>query len=158
MMENIVFFDKEHRDFYEANGVGQDSYRQGLMYLLGLTEDTSNHLNEIYVPGEGIKREVIQADWVTGETGRLLVLAFNLWNDYRHGLNDSQFDERSLDSLSSGELIEIINNESWNTVTNIFGGSLGFYYLQAINIRFNIDRGEAARRFAEGLINKSSGE
>lgn len=116
-MINLEFKDQEHEIFFKEKCSESDVYKNSLVYLIGLTADTRNHFSEILID-DGINSEIFQKGWLTGETTRLLTLGYNLWNGYVH-------EEE---------------NRYLNRVDNIFSGELAFYYLQAVNIRFDIDK------------------
>lgn len=149
-MENkLTFIDTKHEEFYEKHGAEGDSYKKSFVYLIGLTEDTRNHYPSIFSEG-GINREVINEGWLTGETTRLLILAFNLWNGYKFGYSDPINDEKNLEDMSKDELVSIVQSGFNNSVDQLFLGELGYYYLQGVNLRFNLDKKEASRQqFAE---------
>lgn len=60
-----------------------DAYHRALLYLLGLTPDTRNHIDELFdFADDTINPDALHAAWQTGGTSRICRLAFNLWNDY----------------------------------------------------------------------------
>lgn len=125
-MKEVIFKNEKHEEFYFINKVGNDVYKNALIYLVGLTDDTRNHFSEI-LSTEGIDVEVLRAGWITGETRRLLILGFNLYNGYMYESEGSK------------------NDIDLNTVSEIFSGELAYYYLQAIDIRFDVYKNERKR-------------
>lgn len=156
-MKELVFINPDHEDFYMKNKTDSDVYRNSLFYLIGLTEDTRNHFLEIYSEG-GINRSVINSAWVTGETMRLLILGFNLFNGYRYGYSDPKNDEIDYEDFSKDQLIEMVKFGFRNNIDWIFSGGLGYYYFQAINIRFKITEGEKNRKELDSIIERMSTE
>lgn len=154
MANNLEFLNKEHKDFYVMNSDQGDSYKKSLVYLVGLTEDTRSHYSDI-LTNEGINRAIFNEGWLTGETTRLLILAFNLWNGFTFGYSDSRNDEKDLEDMTKEELAEIIRSGSRNSVDELFSGELGYYYLQAVNLRFNLDKNEESRKQFAAMIEKT---
>ena len=86
-MEKINFKDLKHKEFYIMNvlDVKQelDVYNKSLIYLLGLSEDTRNHFNNIYdVEKREINIEELNAPWQTSGSLAITRLAFNLFNGF----------------------------------------------------------------------------
>lgn len=120
-MKELTFIDNAHVNFYSEHSKENDVYKNSLVYLIGLTEDTRNHFSEILTQ-DGINLDVFNNGWITGETRRLLILGFNLWNGYLYGSENNE------------------KNTSLNAVDEIFSGELAYYFLQAVNIRFDIEK------------------
>ncbi len=82
----IRFISDEHRNFYEkilARCRIQDSYHKALIYLLGLTADTQNHISLLFDFDEDqIIEDGLNQGWQTGSSTKICRLAFNLWNGY----------------------------------------------------------------------------
>ncbi|MDN8588109.1 DUF6075 family protein [Paenibacillus sp. 11B] len=83
----MIFKDLAHEQFYEGNVIRaerqHDPYRSALFYLLGLTEDTRRHINDLYdFREDSIRLEGLNNGWQTGTTVRLSRLAFNLYSGY----------------------------------------------------------------------------
>ncbi|MFJ1627928.1 DUF6075 family protein [Marinilactibacillus psychrotolerans] len=125
-MKDLIYKNNKHEEFYFLNKTENDVYRNALIYLVGLTEDTRNHFSEI-LTNEGINLNVLHSGWITGETRRLLILGFNLYNGYMYESEGSK------------------NDIDLNTVSEIFSGELAYYYLQAIDIRFDVYKNERKR-------------
>lgn len=126
-MKDLIYKNNKHEEFYFLNKTENDVYRNALIYLVGLTEDTRNHFSEI-LTNEGINLNVLHSGWITGETRRLLILGFNLYNEYIY--------------VSEGKK----GNFEMNTVSEIFCGELAYYYMQAIDIRFEVYKKERKNR------------
>lgn len=57
--------------------------------------------------------------------------------------------------MTKEELAEIIRSGSRNSVDELFSGELRYYYLQAVNIRFNLDKNEESRKQFAAMIEKT---
>ena len=82
---------------------------------------------------------------------RTLVLAFNLYNGFVYGLDCHYLEDKELEDLTKTELIKAIQDGKEGSIDNLFSYSLGYYYLQAINIRFKTVKYENNRRVLEKL-------
>lgn len=70
----------EHEEFYKQHETN-DVYRNCLWYLIGVSETTRSHVNDIYDFDEHcIKPEVFNAGWMTSSTSALIRLAFDLYH------------------------------------------------------------------------------
>lgn len=81
------FKDLEHHQFYEGmmrmTRSHEDPYRKALFYLFGLTEQTRQHVRDLYdFEDNSIRLEGLQQAWQTSSTVKLTRLAFNLYNGY----------------------------------------------------------------------------
>lgn len=102
---------------------------------MGLTQDTQSHFNEIFnLEERGINPDVLHKGRLTGETTRLLLLAFNLWGGYP--------------TTYPKENDEFARNIS-SSVDDIFSRELSFYYLQALEIRYQIAKKENRRKASQ---------
>jgi len=60
-----------------------DVYYRALFYLLGLSRETMEHVEQLFdFEDRSIKPEGLYAGWQTGQSLRLTLLAFNLWNGW----------------------------------------------------------------------------
>ena len=88
----IRFSSDAHRDFYEdmlGKCRKQDSYHQAFFYVMGLTNDTRVHVNEVFDFQEDcIIPEGLTAGWQTGGSIRVCRMALNLWNGYTEAPGD----------------------------------------------------------------------
>lgn len=84
-MRDLIFASDQHRKFFERNiARGRpDGYHKALFYLLGVSDETRRHIEDLFDFAEdAIRPEGLTAGWQTSGTGRLCRLAFNLWNGY----------------------------------------------------------------------------
>lgn len=116
----MIFLDSAHQAFFEQAIVTEqaedDPSRKALFYILGLTEATRTHINDLYnFHGHVIKDAGLRARWQTKETRKVCNLAFNLYNGYtgRNGLYAMDF-----------------------TPWRLFDTPLQAYFFHAISIRF----------------------
>lgn len=84
---SIIFKDVSHHSFYkeclQKAGNEEDVYHKVLFYLLGLTEETRQHINQFYDFDECcIKFYGFNEAWQTDTTIRICRLAFNLYKGY----------------------------------------------------------------------------
>lgn len=118
-MENLKFYNDDHKRFYTENteNKGLDCYNKAVVYLLGLTEDTRKHSEEIYnFENREIEPTALNKAWQTSTSLTITRLAFNLFNGFT-GTEE---------------------NENY-TVENIFSRrELAEYFYQAIKIRFEL--------------------
>lgn len=108
-MQKIMFLDENHMRFYKEvmdkirdayDGIEPDVYHKSLIYVLGLSDDCRRHLSEIFsVESSEIKPEVLCAGWQTSGSIRLVLFAFNLWNNF---VPDELPDRISVSELFSG--------------------------------------------------------
>ena len=123
MNENgILFKDETHKARYYkllqdyTNGTA-DPYREQLAYLIALTPETYKHRSGLYDEAERIiKPDGLKADWQTGTTTRLTLLAFNLFT------NSTAFCPDDMTAYCTPEYI--------------FCCDLAPYFWQAIKIRY----------------------
>lgn len=57
--------------------------------------------------------------------------------------------------MTKEELVQIIRSGFRNSVDELFSGELGYYYLQAVNLRFNLDKNEESRKQFAAMIEKT---
>lgn len=80
----MKFYDDKHEQFYEENilrCIHDDTYHRALVYLLGLTEDTRNHIESIFdFRADCVKHECLRSAWITSSNARIIRFAFNLYN------------------------------------------------------------------------------
>lgn len=153
--QDLTFADSEHKTFFEKHSSEnkKDVYKDSLIYLLGISKDTRNKFTHI-LNEDGINRSVLNEGWVTGNSYRTLVLGFNLFNGFMAGTWSPEYDDVDLESLNRKELIEIIESNRRNAVDEIFDGELAIYYLQAVNMRFNINEKENRRQEFSEIIER----
>lgn len=83
----MKFISKEHESFYETaqKAYSGDCERLPFMYLMGISEDTRKHINDVWdwQKGHPITENLGDdrwSDWQTSSTKRLCRLAFNLYS------------------------------------------------------------------------------
>lgn len=116
----MLFKDTEHQEFFEqavtTEQAENDLARKALLYCLGLTEETRQHIDELYnFHGHVFKGLGLGARWQTKESRKVCCLAFNLYNGFcgRNGLYAMDY-----------------------TPWRIFDTPLQPYLIQAVKIRF----------------------
>ncbi len=84
-IQNIIFISEEHKKFYQSSlnkCKYKDTYHKSLCYCLGISEDTREHVDEIYdFIDDSIKKECINKGWQTSGSCKIVRLAFNLYTD-----------------------------------------------------------------------------
>lgn len=119
----ILFKSAAHEQFYNemlAKCTYQDCYHRALMYTLGISDITRNHINEIYDFGTRcIKPNCLNTEWITSSSARAIRLAFNLF------LCDIPDEESGKSSRYS--VYDIFS----------YGDEDKEYYFQAIKLRFD---------------------
>lgn len=134
-MEKINFKDLKHKEFYIMNVLDVkpelDVYNKSLIYLLGLSEDTRNHFNNIYdVEKREINIEELNAPWQTSGSLAITRLAFNLFNGFA-GLD--------IEDTENNEESRITDKKKF-AVDNIFCyREYAPYFYEAIKIRFEMN-------------------
>lgn len=77
----ITFKSKQHENFYQeylSKDRYQDVYYKALVYCLGISEDTRNHVDNIYDFKTGnIKTECLKEGWQTSGSLKIIRMAFN---------------------------------------------------------------------------------
>lgn len=100
-MEQLKFYDTEQQEFYKKHTEGKklDCYNKSLLYLLGLTKETRNHLNDLYnEQTKQIELTGTTKGWQTGVSLATTKLAFNLFNGYC-GLEDREGRQYSVENI-----------------------------------------------------------
>ena len=81
--KNITFQGEMHQKFfllYLPECRNEDVYHQALIYCLGISRDTREHVEEIYDFETGcIKTECMKAGWQTSGSLKIIRMAFNLY-------------------------------------------------------------------------------
>jgi len=121
----MVFVDKEHENFfYEKKRTAKniDVYNLPVFYLLGLTEETRNHFDQLFnIWKNEIYTEQLLKGWQTGTTYKITRLAFNLFNG---NVYDTEEDYKN-------------DNVSPKYATDeIFCCSFAPYFWEAIKLRY----------------------
>lgn len=119
----MIYASDKHRTRYEEllraysiNGT-TDIYRTVLAYLIALTDETYKHRAELYNEEErSIIPEGLKADFQTGTTTKLTLLAFNLFTSSTAFCDDDM--------------------RAYCTPDYIFESSFSPYFIQALKIRY----------------------
>ena len=81
--KNIIFQGEMHKKFfllYLPECRNEDVYHQALIYCLGISRDTREHVEEIYDFETGcVKTECMSAGWQTSGSLKIIRMAFNLY-------------------------------------------------------------------------------
>lgn len=116
----INFINNEHEKFFYGKMIqikDRDVYHASLIYILGISENTRDHFNEIYDMKRGlIKPECLNQGWQTRNTIRTIRLAFNLYTD--------QIPEDDIQDVKC------------YSVSDIFCSSYAPYYWQGVKLRY----------------------
>lgn len=123
----IKFWNKEHENhYYEvlAKMRKSDVYRKSAAYLLTLDSDCYKHIDSLYDFEQNAIKPFGSLDfgWQTSTSIRTTRLIFNLWNGT---CNDFDIECEKVD-----------DSERYYSVEEIFTSSLGFWYFEAIKLRF----------------------
>lgn len=123
----IIFKNKEHEDFFYKTlkrFKKVDEYRGALIYCLGLSEDTRNHIDDIFhFDTNCVNPFCLESGWVTSGSAKILRLAFNLYTD-------------EISSLCTIEEKYRLAECKMYSVSNLFCTSDAPYFWQAIKIRY----------------------
>lgn len=97
---HMVFYNKKHENFYFEKleqARCQDCYHKALIYILGISEDTRNHFNQIYdIKSGNINTECLHQGWQTSGSVQVMRLAFNLYTNGTPSVDDyNSRDEQS---------------------------------------------------------------
>ena len=105
-MNEILFRNDSHREFFLRHTEnGSDVYFRALVYLLGLTAETRTNFSRCFdVKSRMIKPESLGEGWQTGSTGRIVRMAFNLWNGWHYEIADDADVDRVSASFTPDEL------------------------------------------------------
>lgn len=125
---NIVFKDENHEKFYYeklAQVEYTNCYHKALIYILGISEDTRSHFNQIFdMKSESIKTGCLRQGWQTSGSIKAIRLAFNLYTDGMPGVTDYE---------DSYKQISECRNYS---VSDIFCSIDAAYFWEGIKLRY----------------------
>ena len=128
MDKSIIFNDSEHERFYYEKLEQcrcQDVYHKAIMYCLGLSPDTREHVDHIYdFELDMIKTECLHEKWQTSGSVRVVRLAFNLYNG---GLPSDSTENGQEDCIEESKLY---------SVNEIFCCDYAPYFWEAVKIRY----------------------
>lgn len=82
----IKYIDNYHKEFVNyclKKSKNNDCYHKALFYVLGLTEDCRQNINNLYNWSNGCVKKLIKNEcgWITGTDMRIIRLAYNLYNN-----------------------------------------------------------------------------
>lgn len=126
--KNITFQGEMHKKFfllYLPECRNEDVYHQTLIYCLGISRDTREHVEEIYDFETGcVKTECMSAGWQTSGSLKIIRMAFNL---YCNG-TPTVYEKEGVE----GKLKECEHY----TVEDLFCCEYAPYFWQAIQLRY----------------------
>lgn len=124
----IQFKNKEHEKFFWLHYMKcryQDVYHAALVYCLGIDRDTREHIHEICDFETGlVKPECLHDGWQTSGSGKIIRMAYNLYNNGTPSVFDYDNDEKKL--VECGQY----------TVENLFCCGYAPYFWQAVKLRY----------------------
>lgn len=104
----MIFLDKDHEKFYNEKvdiiGALADAERKSLIYILGLTETTRIHFEEIYNQKGNVivaTKKMFKEPWQTGTSLALIRLAYNLYGGFTGKEDDEAYKYSVLSIFSS---------------------------------------------------------
>lgn len=125
----ITFNSKEHEQFYFEylpKCRCTDVYHKALVYTLGISRDTREHVNSIYDFKTGyVKTDCLHDGWMTSGSVRVVRLAYNLYCNGTPSVLD--YDENSEEALAEAKRY---------TVEELFCCGYAPYFWQAVKIRY----------------------
>ncbi|MCR5837182.1 MAG: DUF6075 family protein [Lachnospiraceae bacterium] len=142
MAADIIFNGKEHETtFYtwmkSIGGNFGDSERVALFYVLSITDDCRNHIDDLYnFNSHCVKPGALHHGWITSSDTRTIRLAFNLFNGkVPTALEESS---ESSDNLynKEGEFEYDKSELLGSTPSSIFCDSLAIYFVQGLKLRY----------------------
>lgn len=105
---NMIFLDKDHENFYKEQmtvlELCGDIERESLVYLLGLTDTTRKHFEEIYnIKSNCIKptKKLFDEEWQTSTSLAIIRLAYNLYGGFTGKEDDEAYKYSVLSIFSS---------------------------------------------------------
>lgn len=127
-MQEVIFKDRKHETFYNTYLLKcryQDTYHKALIYCLGLSGDTRNHIYQIYDFKTGcVKPKCLQEGWQTSGSQRIVRMAFNLYTD------------RTPSTFGYDDVNEKIAETRLYSVSDLFCTGDAKYFWEAIKIRY----------------------
>lgn len=124
----IKFANKQHKDFYAEylpKCRYNDAYHRALVYCLGISRDTRDHVNQIYDFKSGsIRTECLNEGWQTSGSKKVIRLAFNLYNNGTPSVYDYDDAEQQVEECQR------------YTVEELFCCSYAVYFVEAVKIRY----------------------
>ena len=127
-IRTITFMNKTHKNFYLEylqKCRYQDVYHEALVYCLGISEDTRNHVNNVYDFKTGcVKPESLMEGWQTSGSLKIVRMAFNLYCNGTPSVSEEWDVESQLQECRS------------YTVEDLFCCSYAKYFWEAVKIRY----------------------
>ena len=109
--ENMIFISEAHEQFYyeKLKEVRyQDAYHKALVYCLGISNDTRNHIDKIYDFKTGcVKTECLKEGWQTSGSVKVVRMAFNLYCNGTPSVLDYENEEEQLSECSQYTVEEL---------------------------------------------------
>lgn len=126
--ENMIFISEAHEQFYyeKLKEVRyQDVYHKALVYCLGISNDTRNHIDKIYDFKIGcVKTECLKEGWQISGSVKVVRMAFNLYCNGTPSVLDYENEEEQLSECNQ------------YTVEELFCSSYAPFFWQAVQIRY----------------------
>ena len=126
--KNIIFQGEMHKKFfllYLPECRNEDVYHQALIYCLGISRDTREHVEEIYDFETGcVKTECMSAGWQTSGSEKIVRIAFNLYTDGTPTTDEYKDTEAQ------------ITETRLYSISDIFCTGYARYFWEAIKIRY----------------------
>lgn len=127
-INHVKFKENAHENFYNEK-LRQvrhpDVYYKALIYLLGMTEGTRAHFEQIYDAGTGcIAPACLCQSWPTNGEKKLIRLSFNLYTGRILNLKEGCNEEEKLDEYSR------------YSVNEIFSCDYAPYFWESIKLRY----------------------
>ena len=83
---NVVWNDEQHEEFFFwalDRAQQSDAYHMALFYALGCCPDARDNIDTLYdFALHQINPDVFKLGWITGESRRVVLLAYNLFNGF----------------------------------------------------------------------------
>lgn len=126
--KNIVFISEEHRKFYYEKLQlvrYQDVYHRALVYCLGISNDTRNHVDRIYDFESGfVNPDCLHDGWQTSGSVKVVRMAFNLYCNGTPSVSDEMIPE------------EQVKECRLYNVEELFCCTYAPFFWQAVQIRY----------------------
>lgn len=127
-MDNVKYKDEAHEKFYSEYVMEcrhQDAHHKALVYCLGMNADTRRYVNSIYNFKTGsVIKECLNEGWITSGSGKVVRMAFNLYNNGTPSI------------YAYEDLEDQLKECSKYTVEDLFCCPYAKYFFEAIKIRY----------------------
>lgn len=125
----MEFKNIEHENFYNehiSKCTSQDSYHKALLYTLGISENTRNHIDQLFDFNTNcLKMDWSKYGWLTGTDKKVILLAFDLYNCGQPTINRFK------------KLSDQIDEAKLYAPSNLFNCEYAFYFVEALKIRYS---------------------